>query len=119
MYTVQKLALAIAPLVLAAQALDVPVACRAMCAPIDALERRCDAPDGANEQADETKCICADTAVVRTVFPLCLDCIRQNPAGANRGDDDDDAEDARGKSFVRLHDCSSTRHSLCYPKRPT
>ncbi|EQL00010.1 hypothetical protein OCS_04279 [Ophiocordyceps sinensis CO18] len=104
MYTVQKLALAIAPLVLAAQALDVPVACRAMCAPIDALERRCDAPDGANEQADETKCICADTAVVRTVFPLCLDCIRQNPAGANRGDDDDDAEDAREANMMKLLD---------------
>ncbi|KAM4060486.1 hypothetical protein HRG_001955 [Hirsutella rhossiliensis] len=113
MYTGQKIALAIAPFLLAAQALDVPNACRAMCAPIDDLERRCDARDGPNEQTDETNCICADTAVVRTIFPLCMDCIRQNPA-TNRGNNDDaDAEDIRdAQTFLsRCGAVSTARYS--------
>lgn len=101
MYTGMKLALAVAPLLLAARAIDVPMACKAMCSPIDDLDRRCDARDGPNEKAEETKCICADTTVVRTIFPLCLDCLRQNPA--QRQGDDDDAEDIMGKPSIPSH----------------
>ncbi|KAL6400287.1 CAP22 protein [Ilyonectria robusta] len=86
-----KIALAIAPLLLLARADlqldndDVPTACRAICRPIVTLTNACEVDLSGSDDTDrnenrlEAQCICTnDSFDVGHIAALCADCMRQN-----------------------------------------
>ncbi|KAH6989534.1 hypothetical protein BKA56DRAFT_629325 [Ilyonectria sp. MPI-CAGE-AT-0026] len=101
-----KIALAIAPLLLLARADlqldndDVPTACRAICRPIVTLTNACEVDLSGSDDTDrnenrlEAQCICTnDSFDVGHIAALCADCMRQNFRERDNNDDDNDNDD--------------------------
>jgi hypothetical protein len=110
-----RLAVAVAPLLLAVRAdlsdfeidNDVPNQCRDVCRPVADLSSRCevdlnDRDVGPGQSEDrwedllEAQCVCTnDSFDVARISGLCASCIQQNMR--NDDDDDDDDDDMEGK----------------------
>ncbi|KAH7122948.1 hypothetical protein EDB81DRAFT_872576 [Dactylonectria macrodidyma] len=102
-----KIALAVAPLLLAVAHADlqldnddVPNACKAICKPIVTLTQACEVDLSGSDDTDrnenrlEAQCVCTnDSFDVANIAGLCADCMRQNNNDNNDDDDDDDDDD--------------------------
>ncbi|KJZ68914.1 hypothetical protein HIM_11700 [Hirsutella minnesotensis 3608] len=111
MYTGTKLILAATPFFLAAQALDMPIPCRAICGPIDQLQSRCDtdlpSDNDVDERRLENQCICSNRSFdVGRIMPLCASCMQQNASPPGRDDDDDNRADA--EDIAEINNLMST-----------
>ncbi|KAJ6447182.1 CAP22 protein [Purpureocillium lavendulum] len=100
----KTLALAMAPLVLVAQAGvgfdmdDVPNSCKTICGPMGQLSDRCDTDLRSDNDRDEhlleAQCVCTNRSFdVAKIAALCADCMHQSANGSKRRDDDDNRAD--------------------------
>ncbi|KAH7129411.1 hypothetical protein B0J13DRAFT_611186 [Dactylonectria estremocensis] len=102
-----KIALAVAPLLLAVARADlqldnddVPNACKAICKPIVTLTQACEVDLSGSDDTDrnenrlEAQCICTnDSFDVANIAALCADCMRQSYQNNDSNDDNDDDDD--------------------------
>lgn len=103
MYTLNTVALAIAPLALLAQAVDfdisdAPTSCKTICGPLGELSNKCDidlrSDIDRDERLLENQCICTNKSFdVAKFAALCADCMHQSASNKKRQDNDDDDDD--------------------------